>query len=79
MGGEARPSRDRLQEPGIERSSIYIYDEHGGYYDHVPPPAAIAPDAIAPNLKPGDLPGAYNLYGPRVPAVVVSPYSAAGA
>ncbi len=57
---------------------IYIYDEHGGYYDHLPPPAAIAPDAIAPNLKTGDLPGAYNLYGPRVPAVVVSPYSAAG-
>ena len=32
---------------------IYIYDEHGGYYDHVPPPAAIAPDAIPPKLQPG--------------------------
>jgi phospholipase C len=57
---------------------IYIYDEHGGYYDHVPPPAAIAPDAIAPQLQPGDPPGAYDIYGPRVPAVVVSPYSAPG-
>jgi phospholipase C len=58
---------------------IYTYDEHGGYYEHVAPPAAIAPDAIAPKLQPGDPPGAYDVYGPRVPAVVVSPYSAAGA
>jgi phospholipase C len=54
---------------------IYTYDEHGGYYDHVPPPAAIAPDSIPPALGPGDAPGGYDLYGPRVPAVVVSPYS----
>jgi phospholipase C len=54
---------------------IYTYDEHGGYYDHVPPPAAIAPDSIAPKLGPGDVPGGYDTYGPRVPAVVVSPYS----
>jgi phospholipase C len=57
---------------------IYIYDEHGGYYDHVNPPAAPPPDAIPPRLRPGDPPGAYDVYGPRVPAVVVSPYSAAG-
>jgi phospholipase C len=57
---------------------VYIYDEHGGYYDHVPPPAAVPPDAIAPELQAGDLPRGYNFYGPRVPAVVVSPYSASG-
>ena len=54
---------------------IYIYDEHGGYYDHVPPPAAIPPDNIAPRLQPGDPPGGYDMYGPRVPAIVVSPYA----
>ncbi len=54
---------------------IYTYDEHGGYYDHVSPPAAIAPDSISPGLSPGDAPGGYNLYGPRVPGIVVSPYS----
>jgi phospholipase C len=54
---------------------VWLYDEHGGYYDHVPPPAAIAPDDIPPDLGPGDAPGGYNIYGPRVPAVVVSPYS----
>jgi phospholipase C len=25
---------------------IWVYDEHGGYYDHVPPPAAVAPDDV---------------------------------
>jgi phospholipase C len=54
---------------------IYTYDEHGGYYDHVPPPAAPAPDRI-PAAEP---PGSYAMYGPRVPAIVVSPYSKAGA
>ena len=54
---------------------IWVYDEHGGYYDHVPPPAAIAPDSIKPELGSKDYPGGYDLYGPRVPAVVVSPYA----
>ena len=36
---------------------IYTYDEHGGYYDHVPPPPAIKPDDIPPKLAPGDPPG----------------------
>jgi phospholipase C len=56
---------------------IYIYDEHGGYYDHVPPPAAVRPDDIAPRLQPGDPAGGYDMYGPRVPAIVVSPYAKA--
>jgi len=25
---------------------IWLYDEHGGYYDHVPPPAAAPPDDV---------------------------------
>jgi phospholipase C len=57
---------------------IYTYDEHGGYYDHVPPPPALPPDSIPAKLQPGDPPGGYNMYGPRVPAIVVSPYSKAG-
>ena len=56
---------------------VWCYDEHGGYYDHVPSPAAVAPDAIPPQLGPGDATGGYNVYGVRVPAVVVSPWSRA--
>ncbi|HET9105108.1 MAG TPA: alkaline phosphatase family protein [Solirubrobacteraceae bacterium] len=68
-----------LQGPRWERTLlIYTYDEHGGYYDHVPPPAAIPPDDIRPKLSPGDPPGGYDCYGPRVPAIVVSPHSRPG-
>jgi phospholipase C len=57
---------------------IYVYDEHGGYYDHVPPPPAIAPDDIAPVLQGAGPNVGYTQYGPRVPAIVVSPYSIPG-
>jgi phospholipase C len=69
-----------LQSPKWSRTLlIYTYDEHGGYYDHVPPPGALPPDSIPPQLQPGDPAGGYDMYGPRVPAVVVSPYSKRGA
>ncbi len=65
-----------LKSPAWPRTLlIYTYDEHGGYYDHVPPPAAIAPDSIPPKLSPGDIAGGYDIYGPRVPGIVASPYS----
>jgi len=54
---------------------IWLYDEHGGFYDHVTSPKALAPDSIKPNLAPTDVPGGYDQYGIRVPAVVVSAYS----
>ena len=61
-----------------KHTALFItYDEHGGYYDHVPPPAAIAPDSIAPLLTPDDVPAAFDRYGFRVPLVVVSPWARA--
>jgi phospholipase C len=72
---------DALRNSPLWRKTLFIlvYDEHGGYYDHVPPPAAIAPDAIPPAVNPGE--SAYDgfaRYGFRVPAVVVSPYAKRG-
>src|SRR5437764_11421248 len=65
-----------LQSPAWPRTLlVWTYDEHGGYYDHVAPPRAVPPDDIPPKLGPNDIPGGYDIYGPRVPAVVVSPYS----
>ncbi|HUC04863.1 MAG TPA: alkaline phosphatase family protein [Acidimicrobiales bacterium] len=65
-----------MRSPAWERTLlIWNYDEHGGYYDHVPPPTAIIPDAVRPSLTPNDVQGAYNLYGIRVPNAVISPYS----
>jgi phospholipase C len=55
------------------------YDEGGGYYDHVAPPAALPPDVIPPQVQPTE--SAYDgfaRYGFRVPAIVVSPYARRG-
>ena len=50
--------------PAWDRSLLVIvYDEHGGFYDHVPPPQA-----------PDDDPATFGRYGVRVPAIVVSPW-----
>ncbi len=58
---------------------VYTYDEGGGYYDHVIPPAAPVPDDVPPQIVvPPDLPGGYNIYGFRVPCGVVSPYAKKG-
>jgi phospholipase C len=55
---------------------VLVYDEHGGYYDHVPPPPAIPPDVIPPLVQPGERTyDGFARYGFRVPAVVVSPYA----
>jgi phospholipase C len=57
---------------------VITYDEHGGYYDHVPPPPALAPDLIPPVVAPGEQTyDGFRRYGFRVPAVVVSPYALA--
>jgi phospholipase C len=72
----ARVVNSVLHSPAWPRTLlVWLYDEHGGYYDHVPPPAAIKPDNIPPDIGPADEPGGYDMYGPRVPAVVASPYS----
>jgi phospholipase C len=49
---------------------VITYDEHGGCYDHVPPPVATSPDNAMAN-KYGFT---FDSYGVRVPAVVISPY-----
>ena len=56
---------------------VWTFDEGGGYYDHVPPPAAVAPDAVPP-LPPAPHYDGFARYGFRVPAVVVSPWSRPG-
>ena len=65
-----------MKSPNWSSSAFFeTWDEHGGYADHVAPPAAPKPDAIAPILAPGDPASAFDLYGVRVPVLVVSPWS----
>jgi phospholipase C len=50
---------------------LITHDEHGGFFDREPPPSAVPPKAGARDPKHHF---AFDLLGPRVPAVVVSPY-----
>jgi phospholipase C len=53
-----------------------VYDEHGGWYDHVPPQPIVRPDSVPPEITvPPDQPGAYDYTGFRVPCVVISPFA----
>jgi len=52
---------------------IITWDEHGGFYDHVPPPAAVAPGDTAPGADNNQYGFTFQQFGPRVPAVVISP------
>jgi phospholipase C len=57
---------------------IVLFDEHGGFYDHVAPPAAVNPDGIN-SPAPGDKasfapPFAFDRLGLRVPVVIASPW-----
>ena len=81
MVGEAflaRSSRRIAASPTWLRTILIItYDEHGGYYDHVPPPVALAPDGdpaawFSPDESTYD---GFHRYGFRVPSIVVGPYS----
>jgi len=68
-----------MTSPNWSSSALFFtYDEHGGFFDHVPPPSAVPPDDIPPMLQPGDTPGAFDRLGFRVPMTVVSPYSKPG-
>ena len=53
-------------------STVFVvtYDEWGGFFDHVAPPRAIAPNNVDPDLVRGKA-----LLGFRVPTVVASPFS----
>ncbi len=58
---------------------VWLYDEHGGYYDHVPPVRAVPPDRILPDVAATELDGDhYSWTGFRVPAVVVSAWARPG-
>jgi phospholipase C len=64
--------------PLWESSALIVtYDEHGGFYDHVPPGAATPPgDASSDGYNQYGF--TFDRYGVRVPALIVSPWVAPG-
>lgn len=60
--------------PHWEKSLLIItYDEHGGFYDHVPPPTVIAPGDTPTDPENNRFSFDFSRLGVRVPAVIVSP------
>ena len=50
---------------------VVYYDEHGGFNDHVPPP-------LIPYTTVGDEPHTFASLGPRIPGIIVSPFTNSG-
>ena len=58
---------------------LIVYDEHGGIYDHVPPPACTPDQFTASANDTGTgMPFAFDRLGVRVPAILVSPWIPSG-
>jgi phospholipase C len=53
---------------------IVTYDEHGGFYDHVAPEAAVAPADGGENSHWNESHFTFTQYGVRVPALAISPW-----
>lgn len=54
---------------------VITFDEHGGFYDHVSPPGSVATGDDHRYAEP-EQPFAFDRLGVRVPALVISPYTA---
>src|SRR5215469_67722 len=52
---------------------IITWDEHGGFYDHAIPGSAVDPGDTKPDSPHNQHGFTFEQYGPRVPALVVSP------
>lgn len=64
------------KSPNWARSALFLtYDEHGGLYDHVPPPSTCKPDDLPVKLGPDDVKAEFDTLGVRVPMMVISPFA----
>ncbi len=66
------------KNPKVRNSTllVIVYDEHGGLYDHVPPPTTVNPDGKVYTNDGISLDPSFDFtrLGVRVPAVLISPY-----
>lgn len=76
--GLIKSTYEAIRNSPVWKSSVLIitWDEHGGFFDHVGPPPAVAPGDTAPSGGHNKYGFTFEQYGPRVPAVVVSPWIA---
>ena len=71
-----------MSSPLWAHTALFItWDEHGGFFDHVPPPPACIPDDKQPILgttADNTIDAKFDRYGVRVPLIVVSPFAKKG-
>src|SRR3954451_7054983 len=62
-----------LESPQFKRAAMFIvYDEWGGFFEHVPPPS-VPDDRGSPDINKN-----YGQMGFRIPSVIISPYARRG-
>jgi phospholipase C len=75
--GEAliKATYEAIRNSAVWPKSILIvtWDEPGGFFDHAIPPEATAPGDTGTGAKYNQFGFTFERYGPRVPAIVVSP------
>lgn len=69
-----RTAKSAKGSNAMNTAFLVTFDEHGGTFDHVPPPSAVPPEASAPA---GEMGFTFDRLGCRVPAILVSAYTAA--
>ena len=74
--GLIKATYEAIRNSPLWKSSVLIitWDEHGGFFDHAIPPAAVAPGDTTPNTGHNKFGFTFEQYGPRVPAVIISPW-----
>jgi phospholipase C len=70
-----RGGRSTSGSNALNTALVVTFDEHGGIYDHVPPPASSSPSGTR---EPGEMGFTFDRLGGRVPTFVVSAYTAEG-
>ncbi|MDB5870644.1 MAG: hypothetical protein JWQ07_86 [Ramlibacter sp.] len=68
------------QPNGASSVLLVVWDEHGGFFDHVAPPAAVPPGDPPLNYQRAATPRdcKFDRFGPRVPALLLSPWLPVG-
>lgn len=74
--GLIKATYEAVRNSPVWESSVLIitWDEHGGFFDHAIPPAAVAPGDTVPTAGHNKYGFTFEQYGSRVPAVVISPW-----
>jgi phospholipase C len=70
-----RGARSKKGSNALNTAFLVTFDEHGGTFDHVPPPSAVPPERGAPT---GEMGFGFDRLGCRVPAILVSAYTGEG-